>query len=817
MKRIPPRSVFYLTIDLVLLVLCTLHIPSLDDRAQAPFSLTNSDGRMLVSRIISSAACAQLQTGDEILFWERERVQEPSVIEFLADPHTIGDTVAITYRSVLSTQSARVTLIPAYTLNYIIIVCLVGLITWCIGVFVLLARPGDLTAAIMHWSMISMAVVVVVAFEGVTPHSILAYLSSIMFFFSYTCVPTTFLLLTTLFPQPRFGPTWLKSLVIFPPAYTLTAIMINHHFRAVMQYSTVEFNMYLYWFGVFHLLLLIFVGTGILIFVYSYITTVARDARRKLKWVLWGLCAGPTPFLLLSILPQAFHSRELLPEAYTLIFLVIIPIAFAIALVRHHLLDVEVVISRSTVYIILITGLLLLYVLVVTAVASIVGQITASAAAAVVVALLFEPARVRVQHFVDRSFFRVRYNYREAERVFVERIKQCIGIQQLAELVVEQTEKVIPVERIGFFALRQPNNRLQVLSHTGFDLLEEHGIRFEPEKLKTPLDLPIALDEKTEGGVTYASANAQVFHRWGMALVLPMLSEKGESMGFLVLGQKKAGTRFSLEDVDLLKSVAAQAGLAVERILLQQQLMIKDQETERLKALNQVKSDFISIVSHEFRTPLTSIKLFAELLRKRQRTRDGKSQEFLRIIEGESERLDRMVTTILDSAKIEEGLKEYQFADVDFRGIAERVMKTMQYQLQKQHFRTTFRTPKRPLVIRADADAVAQAIINLITNSIKYSSNRKYLSLTITRTGSCATCHIRDRGKGISPEAIPHMFERFYRDPTHSHRVPGVGLGLFLVKHIMDAHGGKVELKSTLGKGTEFSLSFPLERRQPEP
>jgi signal transduction histidine kinase len=817
MKRFPLRSGLCLLIDVTLLVLCALHIPSLGERAQAPFRSYDDDGRILISHITSSAECAQLKQGDEILSWQGRHVENSSVVEFLADHHAIGDAIQIAYRSSQTLAVTTITLIPAYSTTYILIVCFVGIVTWCLAVFVLLARPRDLTAAIMHWCMISMAVAVVVAFEGVTPDSNLGYLGSIMFFASYMGVPTTFLLLTTVFPQPRFGSTTLKTLVIYLPACAVTGAMASHHYRAVTLFSTEEFSTYVNWFGLFHLLTFVFIGSGILIFVYSYVATRARDVRKKLTWVLWGLCVGPTPFLLMNILPQALHSQELVPEAYTLIFLVIIPLSFAIAFIRHHLLDIELVISRSTAYVMVVAALLALYVLLVSAVASKIGQLTASAAAAVFVALLFEPARARVQHFVDRRFFRVRYNFREVERAFMEQLKHCVSLQHLAQLVVEQTDMVIPVMRLGFFTLQAPGNRLRVLAHKGFDLIEQRGIRFAAEKLKTNLDLPVALDEKIEAGVPYESADSTVFRRWGMALVLPVLSEKSQFRGFLVLGEKKSAVRFSIEDVDLLKNVATQAGLVAERITLQREVLMKDQETERLRALNQLKSDFVSYISHELRTPLTSIKLFADLLKDRPANRNRKSKEFLDVIEGESERLDRMVTTMLDSTKIDEGLMHYGLMDTELREIAASAMKTMRYQLEKQGFHSTFRTSKRPLPIHADPDAVAQAIINLIGNSIKYSCEKKHLNVSVVRNGTFAVCHIQDRGRGISPGAIPHLFEKFYRDPLHSDHVQGVGLGLPLVKHIMDAHGGSVAVSSTVGRGSVFSLSFPLRGTKHEP
>jgi len=102
-----------------------------------------------------------------------------------------------------------------------------------------------------------------------------------------------------------------------------------------------------------------------------------------------------------------------------------------------------------------------------------------------------------------------------------------------------------------------------------------------------------------------------------------------------------------------------------------------------------------------------------------------------------------------------------------------------------------------------------QAVTTLIANSIKYSASRKYLKVSQGVTGDRVFCRIEDRGVGISPEALPHIFDKFYRDPSHKNRAEGVGLGLPLVKHIMDIHGGKVEVESTMGKGAVFTLCFP--------
>jgi signal transduction histidine kinase len=141
----------------------------------------------------------------------------------------------------------------------------------------------------------------------------------------------------------------------------------------------------------------------------------------------------------------------------------------------------------------------------------------------------------------------------------------------------------------------------------------------------------------------------------------------------------------------------------------------------------------------------------------------------------------------------------------------------MDYQLER--FRVHLRgfSPRARYPVLVDADATKQAMINLLVNAIKYSPQPRNRRLTIALSKRNGWIHwsIRDRGLGIPAEVIPHIFEPFYRDPSIRGRVKGVGLGLPLVKHIMEAHGGIVRLSSTEGKGSTFWLEFPLRGRKP--
>jgi signal transduction histidine kinase len=802
-----------LVTDLLLVLLCVLHITALLDRPRVPFVTQREGGTVVISEILDTHAAAGLRRGDALLAVDGYAIERADVLDYITDFSAIGEQVSVNINRSGEVRSIAIRLIPHYSIGYVVIVWLIGLITFILAMYLLMKGPGDLTANVLHGSFVSLAVVVVLAWERVSLQSAIPHLASTVFFLAYAGVATLFFFFTAMFPRPKPGSPLLKGTLIFAPAVAFTAPTILASIRAHETLSLPSIDNFLWWFDIFHIVTSIYIVGGLLNFIHSYITSEFSAERQRLKWLLLGLCVGPTPFVA-SIVYEKITTRPLVPEIFTLPFLLCIPVAFIVSFLKYRVLDVEVVIKRTTAYAIVLALLVIVYVVCVGAVAGIVGAQTVewSAVAAVLVALLFEPARRRVQRFVDRKFFRVHFDFREAQREFVEETKHSLDLEHLAGLVVNRTNALIPVERIGFFVVRQPGNRLHPLAHNGFDLLEQHGIRFQPEKLKTQLQQPVGLDDRIEPGIPHESGDERVFSRWGMALIFPMMSETFESLGFLVLGPKKSGRRFTAEEVDLMNTVTTQAGLAMERIALQKQLLLKEVEAQRLAELNRMKSEFVSYVSHEFRTPLTSIKMFSELLRGRISDRDKTSIEHLRIIKGESDRLNRMVSNVLDVARIESGVAEFRFKDMDIRESARRVMDTMSYQLKQRKFSVDFTLPKKRLVIHGDPDAVEQALINLIGNAVKYSGQTRAVKIRFGKAKGRVFCRIEDRGVGIPEEALPHIFERFYREPGMEGKVSGVGLGLPLVRHIMEVHGGSVEVRSKPGKGSTFTLLFPAKR-----
>jgi signal transduction histidine kinase len=811
MEALARRRVPIVAADVLILLLCLLHVPALLSRARAPFLVDTYEGSARIFRVLDPAA-GHVEPAMGLVSLGGTTIERPALVEYVADRHRIGDSLpAVVQRGGVRFE-IPVTLVRYYRPVEVVVFYVIGIATWLVALFVLLNGPPGATTAILHAAMISMAAVVMLAWEGFTPGAVLPWtLTSLLFFGSYALVAAHFFQFTRRFPSMLAPRRDTLSAGVYVIAGGAVASAASTYWQAILRVSPDAFLTYSAWFDVFHVVILLIILAGIGNFIVQFRRAGKGIERRKLQWLLFGLLLGPTPFLILTVLPSMAAPALALPEAVTLVTLVVIPVSFAVSFIRYHILDISLVLNRTTVYVLAVGLVLLVYAGLVAGVSSAVGSYVpwAAAAAAVLVALLFEPARERVQRFVDRRFFSVEYDFRKAERAFVERIKNSLTEKLLADVLVRETEALIPVKRIGFFTMDRQSRRLRCTAHREFDLLERRGITFEPDKLRTPLTMPVALKERVEPGVRFEPADSTVFRRWGMEIVFPIRSDTGEFLGFLVLGGKRSDARFTVEDVDLFTNICTTVGLEMQRISLQRDLARKESEARQLKELNELKSEFVSYVSHEFRNPLTSIKIFAELLQSRKRNLAARRREFGERIQGEAERLERMVSTVLDSAKIESGVQMYTPELMDLRAAVRQALADMNYQLKDKEFTVVARLGRGSALIDADGEAVGQAVRNLLSNAIKYCGTRRHITVSLLREGGWYVCEVKDRGLGISADALPHLFEKFYREQPAGGRIQGIGLGLPLVRHIMESHGGRVEVASEKGAGSTFRLVFP--------
>lgn len=805
-----------IAIDLIVLAICCAGIVHIHQKPGAGVSLREEDGAVVCDAVTGVPSASPLRPGDRIVALGGAEIRFVEDVEFILDGRRIGEPIHAAIEREGRRLTVLLTLVPYYGTAYLIIVIAVSALFFAVGAIVHIRRPADRAAAVYHYASLGTAVMLSTTWgQFAPPPSVLGIALRVVFSAMYAFVPVLFFQFTRVFPHERGGPRrHILHGVLHAVAFLLALVNGFTFIRAAVSGLVADFHTHLTAFTVTRIFLVTLVLAGLVTIRQAYWEAGEEPDRRRLRWVVWGLFAGFFPFVMLWVVPSIILSYPLVPEEVMLAASGAIPVAFGISIVRYHIMDIDLLLNRSVVYAVVMSVLVVAYAAVVGGAATLVTSLTyetsaiVSGVAAILMALAFEPLRRVVQNVVDRRYFRVRYNYRREGRELLDRIKQAPSLESLGSDVVTRLAHVIPAERMALLTADEQAPGFTVLAQTGPD---NGGYPEQAQDLWDGGRIPLAVPDLMEPGLSYAQLPARVRERWGLVLAIPLVSKDERLIGLFVCGPKRSGTRFTSEDADLLTTVCASAAMEIERIRLVRELVRKQEEAGRLEVLNGLKSDFVSYVSHDLRTPLTSIKMYAELLRTRLRPRDRKVRDYLGVIQGEADRLNRMVTTILDSARIEEGAVQYAVKRVDLKRIIRSVVRLMDYQFRKEGFRVTLSLPpgRTPLPLDADPDAVREALINLLTNAMKYSGDQRVITVTAGRKGREVFCTVTDRGSGIETEALPHLFEKFYRAPSRSGRIQGVGIGLSVVKHIMDAHDGRVDVSSEPGTGSSFTLIFP--------
>ncbi len=229
--------------------------------------------------------------------------------------------------------------------------------------------------------------------------------------------------------------------------------------------------------------------------------------------------------------------------------------------------------------------------------------------------------------------------------------------------------------------------------------------------------------------------------------------------------------------------------------------------------LAEMKANFVSSVSHDLKTPLALIQLFAETLELGRLKNTDRQQEYYRVINAEARKLTRRINNLLDFSKIEAGLRQYKREPEDLAEITRRVLESLDSQFRQSRFTVTTKMAPDVPPVMVDVEAVEQALENVISNAIKYSPERHEILVEVDAAGGYGRVRVTDHGIGIPPRLQRQIFRKFYRVQEDARKgAQGTGLGLAIVDHIMRALGGSVAVESEPGRGSTFTLNFPVYR-----
>ena len=233
------------------------------------------------------------------------------------------------------------------------------------------------------------------------------------------------------------------------------------------------------------------------------------------------------------------------------------------------------------------------------------------------------------------------------------------------------------------------------------------------------------------------------------------------------------------------------------------------------KKLEDMRTEFVANVSHELRTPLTSIRGFLETLLEGKVEDQATIRRFLEIINRETARLTRLIDDLLNLSKIEERQVVHRWQAVQLLDTVNKAIVMFQAQAKEQNLELVTELPAELPVVRGDPDMLAQVLINLVDNAVKFTPSGGRITIRAGASKENVRIDVEDTGIGIPPENLPRIFERFYRvEKSRSRELGGIGVGLAIVKHIIRAHGGKTGVESVVGKGSKFTFTLPIDEKK---
>lgn len=243
----------------------------------------------------------------------------------------------------------------------------------------------------------------------------------------------------------------------------------------------------------------------------------------------------------------------------------------------------------------------------------------------------------------------------------------------------------------------------------------------------------------------------------------------------------------------------------------QQRVLQQGKVAEELRALEQLKSDFLSTVSHEFRTPLTAIKVSVGLLADRLGAEDGEQRRLMDTILRNVDRLNQMVGGVLEMARLQSGKVVLQKRAVDVCQVVREIAGSLQPLMDEKDQLFTLRLPDEPVMMMADANRLEQILSNLLSNAQRYTPRGGQIAVEVREMGNWVRIYVSDTGPGIPYNELPHIFDRFYRGQVGRKAGPGTGLGLSIARSLAQLHGGDVGVSTKPGEGCVFFVTLPKE------
>ena len=706
----------------------------------------------------------------------------------------------------------------------IVLIALVG--NLFLGLFTLLKNPKSTTNKLFFFFTITMALYNIfndLALHQSTDLATLFWIRSVISI--ALLINLLFFLFVNIFPDNKLR---LRHIILWPSVlFTVFLLPLTHTnliFKEVIPSTTQPvpgFGMPL-----FVLDNLIFLGGGFVILIKK-LRSSHGIAKTQLKFVLLATIVMFILILLTNflfvILLNTTAFVGLLP-IYTLIFIGIV----SYAIIKHRFLDISLLVARTVSFTLLVVIFAVFYAVLFALISSVFistsmssGTITVSTVLAIIMVFTFQPVRRLLEKITDKAFYKDHYNINDLLYNLTYIMASTLRLEDLTHQVLQELLKQMRVSR-GVFILIQ-EDKIYEVAQEGYDKVPE----LDESKIMSLLSQnnTLVFEEMPESDLKETMRNLD------FSIVVHLVAE-GNRIGLLALGSHLSGDIYTSEDIRVLEISAPGVAVAIENsksyeeirrfnITLKEEV---DQATKSLKEANtrlqhidKLKDEFVSLASHELRTPMTVIKSYIWLLLQGKSGQlSDKQMLYLDRAYSSTNRLINLVNDMLNISRIESGRLVIDKKAVDIKGLISDVITEMAPKAQEEGVNLAAPDKQNliPSVI-ADPDRIKEVLINLIGNSLKFTPRDGKITVTLTSKDGEVIVEVADTGTGINKEDIQKLFQKFGvvgSSYLRKQNTQGTGLGLYLSKSLIELHGGRLWAESEgEGKGSNFYFTLKID------
>jgi len=600
----------------------------------------------------------------------------------------------------------------------------------------------------------------------------------------------------------------------------LSGLFVSEFFKVGNQYFPRAGLM----FQLFILNFTLFAGYALLLVFRKYKQTTSGIKRNQITYflvaALFTVLVGSTNFL-----PSLGIRIYPIGNMATIIFTSIV----AYAIVKHRLMDIEVIIRKSVVYASLTASITAIYAIIVGVFHGVFGitrfaqgSLLVNALAAMIIALSFQPLRNRIQKIVDKLFFKDKYDYHKTLKDLSGAVTSILSLDRLLNLIVNKVTEIMHIDRGSLilwdkkaeeFRIKVGKGlRKEIIDKISFkrsnclvELLEREKKIFSREEIE------IFRSRKEFSGMD--SKGQKEFNdildklkELGAMLCIPLMV-KGRLIGIFSLDNKMSGDKFTSEDLELLSTVANQAAIAIENAKLYEEMREIEKSLHRADKLAALGT-LASSVAHEIRNPLVSIKTFTQLAPRKFDNREFLDM-FQTIIPEELERVENILNQLLNFGR----LSQPELYSINVEEVIDSILSLMNTELSKSNIKVIKLYGKDVPQITADGEQLKQVFMNVILNAIQAMPEGGDLRIVtslgqevvVSDTAEFVNIKFEDTGCGISQENLNNLFSPFFTTKNG-----GTGLGLSISRRIIEEHKGHIHVENREGKGTVFTIGLPL-------